>query len=392
MKKRFISFQVIRALALISIYVYHQTVADEIFSRWGVCCFFILSGFLNAYHGYGRDMDTGFKGAAAFGIGKIRKIYPLHVTMLVFAFAQYIVGHIGDLLSEPGHFSTVHGIRFALNLSLISDWIPHIPAIEQINGEYNIVTWFLSAILLFYMLTPALISLMHRIYDVPHENEPHNRSIIRNPYTVCVLIYAYVVLINAVFIIVWGKDLSFWHIYESPLSRIGDYLIGMQLGVAFYHHMNREALTAGPDNGKTAKTKNAQGTILLFIALALNLGFILVALCDSFKDYKYLVSSGFYYTIPVAMLIMYAALTEESTGRAIHDSFVGRLFEWLGDMSPYIFLIHYPVITGVHGVYKRLGSVNIYIWSVLSLIITIVAAVMWKNMSRRHDRTKISND
>ena len=166
----------------------------------------------------------------------------------------------------------------------------------------------------------------------------------------------------------------------------------MQLGAAYYHRLNREKAISGSDSGKTGMTGNVQRTGLLFISLALNLVFILVALWDGFKDYKYLVSSGFYYTIPVAMLIMYAALTEESTGRAIHESFVGRLFEWLGDMSPYIFLIHYPVITGVHGVYKRLGSVNIYIWSVLSLIITIVAAVMWKNMSRRHDGAKISKD
>lgn len=368
MKKRFILFQILRAFALISVYIYHQGLADEVFSRWGVCCFFILSGFLNAYHLYGALPEAGFKSSVSFGLGRIKKIFPLHIVMLTVAFLGYAAGHLSEITQSISRFASVNGIKLILNALLVSDWIPHIAPFSDINGEYNIVTWFLSAMLLFYILTPIMLKLMHRLYD--------SRKV--SPVLGMAVIYAYVITVNIIYIAVFGRSGSFWHIYESPVSRIGDYLIGAHLGLICLQYGDSKR----PEGFADTSSKTGKTPIPLILTCLLNAVFIAIPAAGFFGTYKFLVSSGFYFTVPVSLLIILLALREKEKVDA-GAGFPGKALVWIGDLSPYIFLVHYPVITGVHGILKRIGDVNIWIWSLLSLIITLALSYAYMRLIKR---------
>ncbi|MBQ8945657.1 MAG: acyltransferase [Lachnospiraceae bacterium] len=366
-KKFYNSLQILRVLAMTGIYLFHQGLADELFSRWGVCVFFVLSGFLSIYSRYDRVQPVSVIDCIRSGLMRIRHIFPLHVVMLLAAFVMQIAGRTGNLIPGSPDIGIQTCIKFLLNLFLLSDWIPHTDLLRGINGEYNIVTWFLSATLLFYMITPPVIDIMRRIYS----DKNHARPVI-----VVLSILAFTITINLCFIYLMGEVGSFWYIYESPLSRIGDYLIGAQLG---YICLSKRA--TGTGNGY----KPAMHIVIPAAAIILNIVFICIGLTPQFYKYKYLVSSGFYFTIPVCMLIMAAVWMEsEDHCRAEKPQPMAlRGVYLLGDLSSYIFLIHYPVITGIHGVLKRLGTDNIALWSMASVVLTLVLTVLWDMLFKK---------
>ena len=345
------------------IYLFHQGLADEIFSRWGVCVFFVLSGFLSIYSRYDIEQPGSAVDCIRSGVMRIRDIFPLHVVMLLASFAMCLAGKAGDLITDRLNAGVQTGVKFLLNLFLVSDWVPHTELLRGINGEYNIVTWFLSATLLFYIITPPVIGIMHRIYS--------DKKLTR-PLIVMSSILVFTIAVDMWFVYLLGEENSFWYVYESPISRIGDYLIGAQLG---YICLN--------------ETENASGImykmakyVISAAAVFLNVVFIRIGLAPLFYKYKYLASTGFFFTIPVCMLIMTAVWMEcgyrdRAEGR--NTDFLKGIY-LLGELSSYIYLIHYPVITGVHGVLKRLGADNIVLWSMISVVMTLGLAVLWDKL------------
>lgn len=69
--------------------------------------------------------------------------------------------------------------------------------------------------------------------------------------------------------------------------------------------------------------------------------------------------------------------------------FVSHLLEkgamqWLGNLSPYAFLIHVPVINYVHAIAKRtVGTLPIVVWGGISLMITLGLASAYANLTKK---------
>lgn len=375
------SIQVYRAVALIMVYMFHQMLVDEAWSRLGVCMFFIITGFVTAYRDYDRALieNAGLRGCVAYGVRRIRPIYLLHVIMLLIACPAYIYSIWDSFGMDIMRNSVTSAIRLILNLLLISDWIPHISILSAITGEYNISTWFLSACLLFYIVTPSLFRIMHKIWD--------SDSVIgsvRRILMTMVGIYAVVVVTNLVAMAFSDRAYVFWHIYESPLSRIGDYLIGCGLGVV-YRKM---------DFGEETQPIYEESWLwwALTVVSALIAGLMMyVAIRVIPGEYKLIVSSGFFFTIPVSGLIMGVTLIERGDGRRSDETdgaILLRILLWIAAISPYAYLIQVPVINLVHGIYKRLGDVNIWIWSAISVIITLVASELYRRLVDRRLKHK----
>lgn len=154
MTEKIPSLQGVRAIAFLSIFLYHITVEGR-WGPYGVSIFLVLSGFLMSYH-YGSKCERlprGIVSRLRYAYQKIKKLYPLHIVMLVFAaFANYI-----SFRNEVvwGKF----GLKFLLNLLLIDDWFPR----NDIFSQFNIVTWYLSAMVFLYFLFPILIRLAVKI-------------------------------------------------------------------------------------------------------------------------------------------------------------------------------------------------------------------------------------
>ncbi|MBQ9334759.1 MAG: acyltransferase [Lachnospiraceae bacterium] len=361
----FKSLQVLRAVALIMVYMFHQLLADEAFSRYGVCVFFILSGFLNAYHGYGRKQDIGLYASIKYGVTKVKRIFPLHIIMLTVAMALYIASNWNAFCERMPSSILESLIRYVTNLFLISSWIPHVKILDVYLAEYNIATWFLSDCLLFYVCTPLIISLMQRIY----ERRANRRYL---PWIFIIIIYIYVIVLNLIFVFKLGYIGAFWYIYSWPLSRIGDYLIGMHLGMIFLR-----------------KEIDKPDFYFMLLSFSIMLSVVIIYLCTLLDiPENYIASSGFIFTVPVGGLVFALAGLDSRLTLFFSRYRIAKSFLWLGAISPYAYLIQVPVINAVHGVYERIGEVKMPIWCIISVFITLVVAVVYRNWMEKRERIR----
>lgn len=94
-RKMILPLQAVRAIACLMIFVYHGIGSGVHFAGvWGVSVFFVLSGFVLVYSYWDRSTtNPTIKGAAAFSWSKIKRLFPLHVIML-------IAGLIRELLQQ----------------------------------------------------------------------------------------------------------------------------------------------------------------------------------------------------------------------------------------------------------------------------------------------------
>lgn len=207
-EKKIPSLQGVRAMAFLSIFLFHITVVGR-WGPYGVSIFLVLSGFLMSYH-YGSKCERlprGIVSRLRYAYQKIKKLYPLHIVMLVFAaFANYI-----SFRNEVvwGKF----GLKFLLNLLLIDDWFPR----NDIFSQFNIVTWYLSAMVFLYFLFPILIRLAVKI----SKKRLLLYAVLTYLVMVCVALLSYRFM----------GERSWWITYESPYFRVGDFWIGILVGL-----------------------------------------------------------------------------------------------------------------------------------------------------------------
>ncbi len=364
--------QLYRVIALIMVYMYHQSLVHEAWSRLGVCFFFVLTGFLTVYTEYDRESlgQRGVCGSIWYAVHRIRRLFPLHVIMLMIACASEIYSVRGEFCSDIGHNTAMALVKFILNLFLVSGWIPRVPALSAITGEYNITTWFLSACLLFYILTPFIIRIMHKLYD-----PCSSKAAVRRIVAVSALIYVVVIISNLLIFRTTGFEFAFWFAYESPVSRIGDYLIGCQMGALFLSAAGeREVSDDRRDRGIVFSA------VILCSALAAVLLYIGCRIVPA--DMRLVVSNGFYFTIPVTGIVISAAMADKYFTSDADSRGAWRLVMWIAAISPYAYLIHVPVISVVHGIYRRMGDVSIWIWTAISVIITLVLSELYRRLIR----------
>lgn len=360
--RRYNSIQILRGISIIPIFFFHQTLAGEKFYSWGVwgvSVFFIVSGLLSGMSKRTEEMIS-LRSSLEYGVRKIHRVFPFHVLMLVVALVLWIAANMSEITADPAISIPANAVKFILNLLLISDWIPRLPVLLAINGEYNIVTWFLSACLLYYILTPVIRRFMHRLYDDKDR---------RRPYIAMACLLAYSVVWYLIFRRLQSYAYAYWYIYECPLARIADYVLGMHLGYV----MQREQVL----NKAILRT-------MLVVSVVLSALLVLYATFVLRGKYDLIVSTGFYYMIPVALLI-YSAVSLEST-QPCSPSHLTAPFIWLGGLSSYVYLCQVPIINGVHGVYKRVFGMEIPmgIWAVISIMLTIVVSFIGSRVTDKY--------
>ncbi len=344
-KKTYLALQLLRAFAFLSVFASHVLIADDVFSRWGVAVFFILSGFLNALHDVDKDDDVSVQNSFFYGIRKVRKIYKLHVIMTFVAILLWGVSNIDKYLADMVKEVMLSILKLATNLLLISDFLPSEGSIGLVFSEYNIVSWYLSASFFFYLLTPLLVKLTKQI---------------KKPVLIAIISYVLTIIIDVLLVTYMGTDRAFWYIYECPLFRLSDYIIGIQVGYLFAVNGDKEIYNTSVDKSRVMLILGIVGSIVL-----LCLGQV------TESPIRWFINSGFYFTIPAVLLIVSLTMINDRIADIIGRVMVLRSLVVLGDLSAYAYLIHVPVINLVHGVYKRFGTVNIYVWCLISLVLTI---------------------
>ena len=143
------TLQSLRGLMALVIIVYHCYSAHgpyvDTFTPCAVSCFFMLSGFLMMlHHPVERLGQFAYK---RFMWRRLVKIYPLHVLLTLVAVPSFGVNW-----------------KLGVHLALLQSWFPA----TGVHFGYNYVAWFVSSLMLCYVLYPVLgYPFANRVVDSP---------------------------------------------------------------------------------------------------------------------------------------------------------------------------------------------------------------------------------
>ena len=137
------SLQALRGLAFAGIFLGHFY-----YFGWtpvSVSVFFVLSGFLLTLRTGGASTHTGLKENISSAWNRIRKLYPLHLVLMVICIPLTIY--------RAGYFDPMDIlIKVVCNVFLIQSLVPNADIAASLNG----VSWYLSTILILYIIFPYL--------------------------------------------------------------------------------------------------------------------------------------------------------------------------------------------------------------------------------------------
>lgn len=165
--KKIYSFQNLRAISIFAIFLGHLAYFEKIsflstiyphisYSRFPVNIFFVLSGFMMAYI-YGGICNLLNWGT--FIKKRYAKIYIPYLACLIVGIMRYFFNFFRD---ESIPFFI---FRLVVTIPVFQAAIPY----GNISHSFNGVAWFLSCTMIFYMLTPWLLTLNNRISRKRHK-------------------------------------------------------------------------------------------------------------------------------------------------------------------------------------------------------------------------------
>lgn len=336
--RRLNSLQGLRAVAFMGIFLGHCGIGSG--GGMGVSVFLVLSGFLMIYNYYQKDdMKCGILYNIKFSANKIKKLYPLHLIMIIPMLALSSIGYI----KSGEYIACISDIfpKLLADVSLIQAWIP----IRSFYFAFNGVAWFLSVCAFLYFIFPYLLRKMKKDWS-------NKKSFI---------IIGVVILLQLAIALFANTQLcqkivenTAWVLYICPLYRCGDFIIGCNLGYIFLA------------KNKKNNTKTSTATIFELLAIAL---MTLCYLAPKFVNVPEEIQFSLLY-IPGSVALVYVFANGAGL---ISKLFSTKLFVEVGNISGYTFLIHQVVINLMESV-----KLSMMIVPVVSLVVTFLAAYAYR--------------
>ena len=200
----------------------------------------------------------------------------------------------------------------ALNVSLLQTWYPNCYVCVALNG----VAWYLSASLFLYFAFPNILKFVKR----KKQSELIIMSLI-------LLIFEIIVCIPLVYVVGYKHSFYIWFMYCFPVFRLGDFFVGCVLGKILLSNQRKNY-------------SQISMTIIEIIALAFASGVVVFQKLE-FESiiFQVLVNWTTIY-IPVAVIWIFLFINHRGL---ITRVLCNKLTIFIGDISPYAFLIHYVV-------------------------------------------------
>lgn len=300
------AIQGLRFLGFLMIFINHSywlVTKDKWFDfgARGVEIFFVLSGFLMAYHYGNKNVAYDLKSSIRYMLRKAKKFYLLHLVTF-FAMGAYFL----NLRQTSGwHYP---GGRHALyrdvilNLTLLKSWD------ARSMFSFNGVTWFLSVMLFIYLCLPFLIHLFK-------ENTTD-----RGKAAVWFLGLFLVKMIGDTvgYTLHWNPWPLTFSYYSNPAYQLIDFVLG---------YLGYQVLQPVNSNWKSLSSSLFQvGSLILYF------------LCCVFFD-KIWIPAPF---ILLSILLISAFMLSDGIVQLI---FGNRLMVHLGNISFELFIVHQVLIT-----------------------------------------------
>lgn len=166
----------------------------------GVAFFYVLSGF-SLTLGYGEKIKKGNFLFSPYVLKRFWKFYPIHWLCLFLAIPYAIYTY--------GEFQVP---EFFANAALIHSWIP----VGTYYFSFNSVSWYLADTVFLALIFPFIGRLFLNLRK-------------KNLIIISFVLLASYTIIE---ILLWHHDV-FQFIYINPVSRIPDFIIGVQLAIFF---------------------------------------------------------------------------------------------------------------------------------------------------------------
>lgn len=281
----------------------------------GVDFFFMMSGFGMMLSSIRRDqsgstLTCNVRDSLLFAIDHVRKIYPLYVATLLIGIPFKILTGMFIYGSDPIRELLKSIVYFLIDLTLLQSSTGKI----KLSISLNPVGWFLSTLFCIYLVSPFIMELLKK----------HVKNI-RTSITGIVICIICSYLLAIVFTTIdkrtWFDNLC----YGSPYRRVFYVITGMLLAQVYVQFSEKETIQMPR----------------LFTSGV----FEYVSICFSMIwFFWYHQFSETYWVYIVNMLVVACDIFS----LAIHKGKISHLFEsnimvYLGKISMYIYLVHYPI-------------------------------------------------
>ena len=298
------ALEALRFLAVLLIYFHHLSYPGGL-GPSAVTFFFVLSGFVISYN-YGNEFSTlDSNELKSFYVRRLSKVYPLHILTFIVSLP----------LLYYTNFQT--NLFFALlNIFLLQSFFP----IGIQVFSFNSLSWFLSDIVLFYLVSPFLLSGLNQL------KMRRGTGVL---LVLSILLFACeVILVYTLNAEMQPYSLGWWFVYISPWLRIFDYTIGLLAGLICVS-------IKADENYKNMPSRILFG-ILEIMALVMFGGAIYYA---QFFPSDSLRMGTYYVPFSVIFILIF------SLQKGILSSILSRrIFVYLGSLSFTLFIVHQIVI------------------------------------------------
>jgi peptidoglycan/LPS O-acetylase OafA/YrhL len=346
--KKILSLQGLRAVACVMIFLCHSHLVWEPWGGWAVSVFFVMSGFL-MYRSYAqRNLPESIKDSAIFAWRKVKKLYPLHILMLFAAMGIDLL----LILTGKTDESIVHMLLRAVpNIFLIQSWLP----VERVFYGFNGVSWFLSSYVSMIFLFPFLMRKMQKSWS-------KKKAII-----LTVGCYFSLLVISFLFELFNLQDYEVWFFYIFPPTRLLDFIVGMQASYLLY---------------------NRKGTLRQSIVTAAELAIFALIVLSVYvlTDIRQLgilqgvLSRDVLIFMPTSVVIV--CLISFGCG-LFGRLFSTTAFNYIGDMSMYVFLIHNVMLKYAHILLGYFADpVSPWLLMICGVLVTAAAVYIYKMIER----------
>lgn len=320
----------------------------------GLSIFLVMSGFLSAYNHFkdGKTAQLGFHGSLSFSLNKIKKLYPLHLVMLIYPFFVELYRYFNGIQTLARFFT-----KLAADIVLIQAWIP----IYDFYYSFNVPSWYLSAMIFIYFMLPVILRCMEKY-----------RSRRTALAVIAGIFLLQVVSAEAALRVYTAAAPGFespglfhlWFYQVFPVYRLGDFAIGCNLAYIFMHRAEH-------------KPSRLSGTALELVA-------ILLLVLLSVLSYDRKPQNLTCYFLPASAVLVYVFALNSGYISAV---FTNKVISHLASLSSDVYLIHAPVILMSSAVSTRI-PVSMDAQKVLFLIFafggTYVLALLSGEIRKRY--------
>ena len=343
--KQIYGIQSLRTIACLIIFVCHAGYGPSWgLGAWGVSVFFVISGFVLVFSQWEKQTEweaVTLKTAVLSAIKRLKKLFLLHVIMLLVGLAQEIV--------KTDKSFADYFFELAVTIPFLQTWFP------TTYRALNSVDWYLSVTAFLYVCFPFILYFLKNF-------EP-------NIITTTILTFSFFLfqfIVGSIIVSLQPTVDIKWIIYSFPLYRLWDFLIGCFVGYCYLSFSNSRITKTG-------------ATIAESIIIA--------AIVISFTLYKRLLPMGgikqafamvtLFLPSSVA-LVYFFAVGKGYLSRILTN----RITLMFAGITSYFFLIHRLMLSIVRVCinYFRRGDNNLLVMLV-AFVLSVIASILYRSFN-----------